>query len=95
VKATQRSKPIVLFVVHATSCRAHIGHLTANGFHVCTTAPPSAIAHATALQPDVIVLDCDDMCDVTAQLKRHLPTHHIPIISLIEQAAASESMSVR
>ena len=86
VNATERPKPIVLFVVHAASCRAHIGHLIANGFQVSTTAPPSAIAHATALQPDVIVLDCDHVCDVTAQLKRHVPTHHIPIISLIEEA---------
>lgn len=75
---------MVLFVVDAPSCRAHIDHLTANGFCVSTTTPHSAVARAAALQPDAIVIDCDAVCDVTAILKRHPPTQHIPIIVLME-----------
>ena len=59
-------------------------HLKDSGLSVSETHATGAVATATHLQPDLIVLDfgCDG--DVTRELKADTNTKHIPVIALVE-----------
>ena len=82
---TYRS-PKVLFIHDGVSFEAHRKRLSEAGLRVSDTRADSALAEATRLQPDIIVLDfaCDG--GVTAQLKSYAPTRHIPIIAFVDLA---------
>ena len=74
----------LLFVHDAASYELHIKHLTDAGCRITETETASAIANATALQPDIIVLDFASDADLAAQLKEDPSTRHIPVIALVE-----------
>jgi CheY-like chemotaxis protein len=84
VNPITRPPPKVLLVHNGSGYDAHVKHLADAGLHVSETHADSAVADATSIQPDVIVLDfgCDG--DVTRELKAHPPTKHIPVIALVE-----------
>ena len=84
--ATNRPPPKVLFVHNGSPSPAHVNHLTDAGLHVTEADADEAVATATALQPDIIVLDFSADGEITAQLKRRDATKHIPIIALAELA---------
>ena len=89
---TTRPPPSVLMVHNGGPYRAHIRHLIDAGLHVSDIHPNEALASAIHLQPDIIVLDfgCDG--EVTAQLKGHEATKHIPVIALVELTARPDTM---
>ena len=81
---TPRPPPKVLFVHNGQPFEAHKKHLVDAGFNLSDTHGDHAVRAATALQPDLIVLDFDCDGDVTATLKAAQETKHIPIIALVE-----------
>jgi CheY-like chemotaxis protein len=84
---TTRPPPKVLLVHNGVPYEAHLKHLTDAGLHVSVAHGEDALAEATKLQPDIIMLDFGCNGEVTAQLKDHAPTGHIPIIALVELTA--------
>ena len=81
---TNRPPPSVLFVHNGLPYESHVKHLTDAGLRVTEALADAAVAKATILQPDIIVLDFDCDGDVTEQLKAHASTQHIPVIALVE-----------
>jgi PleD family two-component response regulator len=82
---TPRSPPPKVLLVHdGSGYEAHVKYLTDAGLRVSETHADSALAEATTVQPDIIVIDfgCDG--EVTSQLKGHAPTQHIPVIALVD-----------
>ena len=81
---TRPPPPRVLLVHNGDGFEAHVRHLTAAGLRVSETHADSALADATTLQPDIIVLDfgCDG--ETTEDLKAHDQTKHIPVIALVD-----------
>ena len=79
-----RPPPTVLLVHNGADYHAHLTHLRDAGLTVAEAHGESAVADATSLQPDIIVLDfgCDG--DITAQLKADAATQHIPVIALVD-----------
>ena len=79
-----RPPPTVLLVHDGVSVQSHFNYLSAAGLNVSQIGGPSAVAEALRLQPDLIVLDfgCDG--EVTAALKAHTGTTHIPVIALVD-----------
>ena len=78
-----RPPPKVLLVHNGSDFQTHVKYLTEAGLDVFEAHAETALADAVSMQPDIIVLDfgCDG--DVTAQLKGHGPTQHIPVIALV------------
>jgi CheY-like chemotaxis protein len=79
-----RPPPSVLFVHNGAPVELHIKHLTDAGLRVSEAHADEAVGTATALKPDIIVLDFDCDGETTALLKSHPPTRDIPIIALVE-----------
>lgn len=81
---SSRPPPKVLLVHNGARYEDHVQHLTDAGLHVSETHADTALADATASQPDIIVLDfgCDG--EVTSQLKAHDRTRDIPVIALVD-----------
>ena len=77
-----RPPPKVLFVHDGIPYEAHMRHLTDAGLEVTEAHATAALIRATAIQPDIIVLDFDCDGEITAQLKGDAQTQHIPIIAL-------------
>lgn len=77
-----RLPPKVLVVHKGSGYEAHIKHLTSAGLQVSETHRDSALADATTLQPDIVVLDFGLNGDLITELKTHAPTRHIPVITL-------------
>ena len=80
----QRPPPTVLFVHNGIPYEAHMKHLVDAGLNVSETHVQSAVAEATALQPDIIVLDFACNGETTARLKSDPHTSHIPVIAIVE-----------
>ena len=82
--ATTRPPPNVLLIHNGDSYEAHIKHLTEAGLSVSEAHADDALPKATALQPEIIILDfgCDG--ETTAALKAHAATAHIPVIALAD-----------
>ena len=82
--ATPRPPPSILFVHDGQPYELHMQHLKDAGLRVSETHATSAVATATQLQPDIIVLDfgCDG--EITQQLKADAGTRHIPVIALVD-----------
>ena len=82
--ATTRPPPNVLLIHNGDSYQAHIEHLTDAGLCVSEAHADDALGKATALQPEIIILDfgCDG--ETTAALKAHPETAHIPVIALAD-----------
>jgi len=83
VNSTPRA-PTVLFIHNGAPYDAHIKHLTGAGLRVTESHAENAVREALKLQPDFVVLDFDCDGEVTAQLKGHSLTRHIPVIALVE-----------
>ena len=79
-----RPPPMVLFVHDGLPYDPHVKHLTDAGLRVTEVHADTAVATATTLQPDIIVLDFDCDGDVTDQLKAITATQHIPVVALVE-----------
>jgi len=84
MNTTTRPPPSVLLVHNGNPYKAHVKHLTDAGLNVSESHAETALAETLRINPDIVVLDfgCDG--DVTAQLKSHEATKHIPIIALVE-----------
>jgi len=82
--ATTRPPPNVLLIHNGDCYQAHIEHLTDAGLCVSEAHADDALGKATALQPEIIILDfgCDG--ETTAALKAHPETAHIPVIALAD-----------
>src|SRR4030095_11213517 len=74
--------PTLLFVHNGSDYRGHMQHLTDAGLRVTETQSETALAETLKLQPDLIVLDFGFDGTLTAQLKGHSLTRHIPVIAL-------------
>ena len=81
---TRPPQPKLLLVHNGSGFEDHIRHLTDAGLRVSSTHAETAVADATTIQPDIVVLDfgCDG--DVTRELKGHPQTRHIPVIALVD-----------
>jgi CheY-like chemotaxis protein len=79
-----RPPPRVLLIHNGMPYAAHIAHLSNAGLNVTEAHADQALRDATTQQPDIIVLDfgCDG--EMTAALKAHEPTAHIPVIALVD-----------
>jgi CheY-like chemotaxis protein len=79
-----RPPPKVLLIHNGDSYQAHIKHLSVAGLSVSEAHADDALGKATALQPEIIILDfgCDG--ETTAALKAHPATAHIPVIALAD-----------
>ena len=64
-------------------------HLADAGLEVTEAHSTAALPRATAIQPDIIVLDFDCDGEITAQLKGEEKTKHIPIIALASLTKAT------
>jgi PleD family two-component response regulator len=75
---------LLFFVHNGFPYEAHVDYLTKAGFTVSQVDGHEAVTRASAMQPDIIVLDfgCDG--EVTAQLKAETSTQEIPVIALVE-----------
>ena len=81
--SVNRPPPHVLFVHNGLPYEPHLQHLTDAGLTASEAHTDAAVAKATALQPDIIVLDFDCDGDVTEHLKTDSATKHIPVIALV------------
>ena len=81
---TIRPPPRVLLVHNGSGYEAHVKHFIDAGLRVSQTHADSALADATTIQPDIIVLDFGCGGETTAQLKGHQQTKHIPVIALVD-----------
>jgi CheY-like chemotaxis protein len=74
----------VLLIHNGDSYQAHVKHLTDSGLSVSEAHADDALRTATALQPEIIILDfgCDG--ETTGALKAHPATAHIPVIALAD-----------
>ena len=81
---TNRPPPKVLFVHNGLPDAGHVTHLRESGLRVADAHADQAVPKAIEFQPDIIVLDFSADGGVTAQLKQHQATRHIPIIALAE-----------
>jgi CheY-like chemotaxis protein len=79
-----RPPPRVLFVHNGTPYEAHRQYLARAGLHVSDAHADGAVAAATEVQPDIVVLDLECDGDTIAALKGDPLTKHIPIIALAE-----------
>ena len=81
---TIRPPPTVLLVHNGSGYEAHVKHFVDAGLRVLETHAESALADATTMQPDIVVLDfgCDG--ETTTQLKGNEQTKHIPVIALVD-----------
>ena len=82
------SSPKVLLIHDGVAFEAHRKHLSEAGLRVSEALAGDALAKATRLQPDIIVLDFACDAGLTAQLKGCAPTSHIPIIAFVDLARA-------
>ena len=84
MNGSKRPTQTVLFVHNGFPYEAHVEYLTKAGFTVSQVDGHKAVTTASAMQPDIIVLDfgCDG--GVTAQLKAETATKEIPVIALVE-----------
>ena len=78
--------PKILLVHNGTAVDGYVTHLTDAGLRVADAHTETAVADAIEFQPDIIVLDFSADGEITAQLKRHDATKHIPIIGLADLA---------
>ena len=83
---TTRPPPKVLFIHNGAPFDGHVKHLADAGLRVFQTHANAALAQATKLQPDIVVLDFDVDGDVVAILKGDESTRHIPVVALVELA---------
>ena len=79
-----RPPPSVLFIHNGNPADAHIRYLIEAGFPVSESHADTAVAEAIRVQADIIVLDFECDGEVSALLKGHAATRHIPIIALVE-----------
>ena len=77
-----RPPPKVLFVHNGSDFDGYVAYFSNAGFSASEAHGDEALDVATALQPDLIVLDFDADGPTTAQLKKHHATKHIPIVAL-------------
>jgi CheY-like chemotaxis protein len=84
MKSPTRPPPVVLFVHDGLPYRTHVKYLEEAGLRVTEAHAHAAVTQATALQPDIIVLDFDCNGEVTEQLKANATTQHIPVIALVD-----------
>jgi CheY-like chemotaxis protein len=79
-----RPPPSVLLIHNGMPFTAHVAYLINAGLIVTEAHADQALLDATTQQPDIIVLDfgCDG--EMTAALKAHEPTAHIPVIALVD-----------
>jgi CheY-like chemotaxis protein len=79
-----RPPPKVLLVHNGVAVDGYVKHLTDAGLRVADARVETAVADALHFQPDIIVLDFSANGEITAQLKQHDTTKHIPIIALAD-----------
>ena len=77
-----RPPPKILFVHDGVPPDRHVKHLTDAGLVVRAVEADVAVATAVEWQPDIIVLDYSADGEVTARLKNHDATKHVPIVAL-------------
>ncbi len=79
--------PLLVLIICAPGNGGYAPYLLANGFRVEEAHTSAAgITRASALRPDLIVLDFGLDGDTVARLRREPSTHGIPLIALTELA---------
>ena len=79
-----RPPPKILFIHDGHSPDGNVSYLRKAGLEVSLTHADDAVAVATDVQPDIIVLDFDCDGETVAALKEVKETEAIPIIALAE-----------
>ena len=79
--------PRVLLIHDGNSVDAYIHFLRAAGLLATEAHADDAVAQASKVKPDVIVLDFDCDGEIVAALQNNFRTREIPVIALAELAA--------